>query len=142
MKWWAKITSLVIVFLMFYMIYQGFRFVGLYGDTQETRLKLASLGSYMPNIFSFGNLTFTLLSIGFTIVFWGWFFSPFFYYGWVKNSNNESWKLYTKIISVIYIIWILGGSIFNGVGLLNNLMFIPIVLAIFTPLYYFAWRRK
>ena len=141
MKWWSRIASLIIVYGVFSFIYLGFKFIGLYSDTQETRLKLASLGSYIPNTLTLGDTTLTLLVIIFSIVFGLIFYSPFFYYGWVKDPDSESWKSFTKIMSVVYVVVVLGGSIFNGVGLLNNIMVIPIVLVLIAPWYYYGWKK-
>lgn len=144
MYWWAKLGSLVVISLLLYGIYVAFFGIRTYLDIQERRLEAASLGSYMPNVLSFGDLTIMLLGLGFSIIFGLYFYSPFLYYGWVKNPNNEHIKLVAKTVSVIWSgILIYGVFLFirNGIIKFTDLLVLLGMLVFVIPIYYFAWRK-
>lgn len=144
MYWWAKLGSLVVICFVLYAIYVAFFGIKTYFDIQETRLEAASLGSYIPNVLSFGDLIIMLLGLGFSIVFGLYFYSPFLYYGWVKDPNNEHIKFVAKTVSVIW-----SGILIYSLFLLmsadiiksSDLLLLLGLLAFAIPLYYFAWRK-
>ncbi|MBR9704849.1 hypothetical protein GOV12_05535 [Candidatus Pacearchaeota archaeon] len=125
MKWWAKITSLVIIFGVFYIIYISFSFVELYIDNQAI---------------SINEIILFVLAMNFIIIFGLIFYSPFFYYGWIKNSSNKYMKSYTKLMTIFYSVSVVFSSIFS-ISKLSDILIIPIALVIITPLYYYAWRK-
>ena len=144
MYWWAKLGSLAVAFYALYAIYLSFKIVVTYLDVQETRLKAAALGSYMPNFLSFGDLMLTLLGLGFSIIFGLYFYSPFLYYGWVKNPDNEHMKLLAKTVSVIWSgILIYAVFIFIRSDIIKFIDILGLLgmLAFIIPIYYFAWRK-
>ncbi len=140
MYWWAKLWSLVVIYFIFYAIYVGFFGIRTYLDIQETRLEAASLGSYMPNFLSFGDLIISLFGIVLSIIFGLYFYSPFFYYGWVKHSNNRWMRSFTKDVTIFLPIVILIGSI-THISKFSDVL--PILAMIFSmiPLYYYAWGK-
>jgi hypothetical protein len=144
MYWWAKISSLVVAYFVIYAIYVAFFGIKTYLNIQETRLEAASLGSYMPNFLSFGDLMIMLLGLGFSIIFGLYFYSPFLYYGWVKNPKNKHINTIAKIVSVIWSgILIYGIFLFIGssvIKLTDTLAFLGMIIFAI-PLYYFAWRK-
>lgn len=125
MKWWAKITSLVIIFGVFYSIHLGFSFVELYMDSQFITLNSTIM---------------FVLAIVFTVIFGLIFYSPFFYYGWVKNPNNKDMKSLTKFMTILYSVSVVFGSIFS-ISKFSDILLIPIALILIAPLYYYAWRK-
>ena len=124
MKLWAKITSLVLIFGVFYLIHLGFSFVELYLDSQFITLNSTIL---------------FVLAVAFSVISGLIFYSPFFYYGWVKNPNNKNMKAFTKFMTILYSISIVFGSIFS-ISKFSDILLIPIALVLIAPLYYYAWR--
>lgn len=150
MKWWAKLSSIIVVSYLFYGIYMAFLSIKLYFTMQETRLEAASLGLYIPNSLSFGNLIITLLGIGFGIIFVLYLSSPFWYYGWVKYPKNKHINIIINMIAKITsIIWsgILIFSIFLFIfstsikSTSEDILWLIGILVFMIPIYYFAWRR-
>jgi len=144
MYWWAKLSSLVVAYFVLYAIYVTFFGIKTYLDIQETRLEAASLGLYMPNVLSFGDLMIMLLGLGFSIIFGLYFYSPFLYYGWVKDSKSKHINTIAKIVSVIWSgILIYGIFLFissNAIKPTDIIAFLG-MLIFAIPLYYFAWRK-
>ncbi len=117
MKWWAKIISLIVVYFLISWIY--------------TTIKIFFIPGVTP---------FWVYSMPFWWISAFIFYSPFFYYGWVKKPNDEHMKYFTKFMTVLYTIAVVFISpIFNGFS--DIYLTIP-VLALITPLYYYAWRKK
>lgn len=144
MYWWAKISSLVVVYFLLYAIYAAFFIIKAYFDIQETRLEAAYLGSYMPNVLSFGDLMILLLGLGFSIIFGLYFYSPFLYYGWFKNPKNKHINTIAKIVSVIwsgFMIFSIFLFIRSDVIKFTDIMAFLGLLIFAIPLYYFAWRK-
>tara|TARA_Y100000310_G_C20088113_1_gene536967 strand:- start:56 stop:490 length:435 start_codon:yes stop_codon:yes gene_type:complete len=140
MKWWAKITSLIIIFGVFYSIHLAFSFVELYNESQELYLESQSLGIGSINAISLNSTIFFVLTIVFTVIFGLIFYSPFFYYGWVKNPNNKSIKSFTKFMTILYSVAVIFGSIFS-INKFSDILLIPIALILIGPLYYYAWKK-
>jgi hypothetical protein len=144
MYWWAKICSLVVISGLIYTIYLAFWGIKTYFDIQETRLELVSLGSYTSNYYSFGDLIMLLLSLGFVIVFGLLFYSPFLYYGWVKNPNNKHVNILAKIISVFWSVFLIWGLILfissDTIKFIDLIGFLGLI-AFIVPIYYFAWKK-
>ena len=71
-------------------------------------------------------------------------YSPFFYYGWIKDPTNKSMKSFTKSITIFLPIFILIGSIsYSSISYSKFLDILPILATIFAmiPVYYYAWRK-
>jgi len=117
MNIWAKITSLVIVGSLIYWIYL------------IIQLSILQIPTWrIP--------TYILTAISGLI-----FYSPFFYYGWVKKPDNHIMKTFTKFMTILYIVAVVFISpIFNGFKLSDIFLITPLALAFLTPLYYYAWR--
>ena len=144
MTWWAKLGSLVVAFLELYGVYVVFFVIRSYLDIQEMRLEAASLGSYIPNLFSFGDFIFMLFGLGFSIVAGLYLYSPFLYYGWVKNPNHEGINMIAKTVSVIWsgvLIYGIFLLIRDGITNFTDISILLVMLAFAPPLYYFAWRK-
>lgn len=125
MKLWAKITSLIIIFGVFYSIHLAFSFVELYMDSQFITLN---------------STIFFILAIVFSVVSGLIFYSPFFYYGWVKNPNNKDIKSFTKFMTILYSVAVIFGSLFS-INNFSDLLLIPVALVLIGPLYYYAWKK-
>ncbi len=116
MKIWAQITSLVIIG---YITYSSYLFISFLFIPIQKPIWMYS----MPLVLIFGLI----------------FYSPFFYYGWVKKPNDEHMKYFTKFMTIVYSVAVVFISpIFNGLEFYLYLT-LP-VLAFITPLYYYAWR--
>lgn len=143
MYWWAKLGSLVVIGFIIYGIYLCFTSITLYLDIQESRLQLASLGEYMPNYYSFGDLMMVFISMAFAIVFGLVFYSPFLYYGWVKNpkkETNETMKGIAITVSIIWSVILVIAAIF-GTNRFSDIIPLLIMLAFMVPIYYYAWGK-
>ena len=117
MNLWAKITSLVIVGGLIYWIYITIQIFLL---PIQTPIWIYS----MPFLWILGLI----------------FYSPFFYYGWVKKPDNHMMKTFTKFMTIIYIVAVVFGSIFS-ISKLSDILFILIALVLIAPLYYYAWKK-
>ena len=121
MNIWAKISSLVIIYFLIFGIYYT--------------IKILFLSMRTPFWVIF--LPFTwLLMIG--------FYSPLFYYGWVKKPKNKEIKVWMKfwargltiIFPILAVISFIGPW---GLELTDIPSIIPMFLVI-VPLYYYGWR--
>ena len=143
MYWWAKISSFIVFYFIFYVIYMTFEITKTYLNLQETRLQLASLGSYSANLFSFGDLITLLFVTGISTIFGLIFYSPLLYYGWVKHPNNKNMKGMAKVISIFWIGIVIYSTYLFIVA--ESIKFTDIlgfsgILAFAVPMYYFGWR--
>lgn len=144
MKFWAKISSLVNVGGAIYGIYLSFSFMGLYFDSQEMFYKFLALGEYMPKTMSLGITIFWVFYGLVSVIFGLIFYSPFFYYGWVKNPDNDDMKFYAQLVSIIMVVCFILGLI-SAWGLdytSKDFWYINLYILWLVPLYYFAWRKK
>ena len=125
----TKITSIIIILLAIYGIHLGISFVELYLDSSPV-IQDALLNTTI----------YFVLSIIFSVFFMLVFYSPFIYYGWVKNPSNQDMKSFTKLMTIGYTICVVFVSpIFNGI----DFLYIPgtlLALILIIPLYYYAWR--
>ncbi len=120
MKWWAMITSLVIVGGFIYGIYLTIQIFLLPGVTP-----------------------WWIYIIPLSMISGLLFYSPFFYYGWVKKPNNQSMKLFTKGVTIVYVLGVLFGSISSyGLDFPKDFIFIIPTFILLTPLFYFGWRKS
>jgi hypothetical protein len=140
MKLWAKITSLVVIFGVFYSIHLAFSFVELYNKSQETYLESQAIGLNSITAISLNSTILFILTIVLNVVFGLIFYSPFFYYGWVKKPNNKNIKSFTKFMTVLYSVAVIFGSIFS-ISKFSDILLIPIALILIGPLYYYAWKK-
>jgi len=120
MKIWAKVSSLLATGIIIY---------GLYVAIQLFTLSTRDLSTQMKFIISLSPYIVILSAI---------FYSPLFYYGWVKNPNSKNWRLYTKVIAITYTISVLIS--FIRTFEVWDIPLIPIVLALIAPLYYYGWK--
>jgi len=121
MKLWAKISSLLALGIIIY---------GLYITIQLFTLPTGDLSTQMK---------FMITLLPYFVILLAIFYSPLFYYGWVKNPNSKNWKWYAKVIAITYTISVLVGFISDFEVWATPL--IPIVLALIVPLYYYGWRK-
>lgn len=116
MYWWAKLTSLVI---MGYLIHTIYIIVEFFLLPIKKPWWIYTLPYWL-----FSGLV---------------FYSPFFYYGWVKTPKSKEMKYFTKFMTIAFSICVVFISpIYNGLS--DYYMTIP-ALALIIPLYYFAWRK-
>lgn len=120
MKNWAKISSLLALGIIIY---------GLYVTIQIFTLPMGGFSTQMK---------FEIALLPYFVILSAIFYSPLFYYGWVKNPNSKNWKGYAKIIAITYTSCILIGFIMTFEVWLIPI--IPIVLLPIVPLYYYGWR--
>ncbi len=139
MYWWAKITSLVIIFGIFYSIHLGFSIVKLYFESQTIFHKGLAVGLIIPTM-SLGDTLFSIFGLIFNTILGLLFYSPFFYYGWVKTPKSRDIKYFTQIITIIFSMLVIGSSLFY-IEYFSDVLDVFIILALITPLYYFAWRK-
>lgn len=116
MNIWAKITSLLIMVGLIYWIYLTIQIFLLPSQTP--------IWIYSMPLWWISGLV---------------FYSPFFYYGWIKKPNNKHVKLFTKFITIIYSLAIIFSSISYS-STPQEILFILPSLAFITPLYYYAWK--
>jgi len=81
MKLWAQITSLVIIGGLIYWVYITIQIFLLPIPTP--------IWIYSMPFWWISGLV---------------FYSPFFYYGWVKKPNNKYMKLFTKFMTITYVL--------------------------------------
>lgn len=119
MKLWAKISSLLTLGILIYGLYVTFQLFALPADVSAQMKVTIAL---MPYILLLGVL----------------YYSPLFYYGWVKNPKSITWKWAAKVVAITYTISILVGliSVFD----ILTISLTPFVLAPIVPLYYYGWR--
>lgn len=123
MNLWIKISSLIIV---------GFLILGIYYT-----LKIMFLPIGTP---------FWIVLLPFTWIFMIIFYSPVFYYGWVKKPKNKEikngMKFWAKALTVIFPVFTLIGFISPwGLDFPKDILFILPAFAIIGPLYYYAWKK-
>ena len=122
MKIWAKISSLLASGIIVY---------GIYATIQVFTLPITGLSTQMK---------FMISLLPYFVILSAIFYSPLFYYGWVKNPNSKKWRWYAKVIAITYTISVLIGFISNFE--IWNPPLIPIVLALIAPLYYYGWKKQ
>ena len=125
MRFWAKLSTFGVVYFFISVIWTGIVLLA----TQRQAL-YGGLDTM---------LAFTTFSGVLGIVTWG---IPIFYYGWIKNLDNEGMKLWSKIATILLLGYAFFGFI-NPYGLKSSdtLSILP-TLIVMVPLFYFAWRRK
>jgi len=124
MKLWAKISSLALMGFAIYSIHLGISFVELEIDNQILPLS--------TTIIFFLSTLFSAVSIFL-------FYSPVFYYGWVKKPRNELMKYLAKALTIIFPVLLVIGLISPwGIGFKDIPTIIPMFLII-VPLYYYGW---
>ena len=129
MSLWAKLSSIAIMLFGIYGLYLGVSFLVLYiSNSQFITLKTT---------------IFFILSVILTIFFMLIFYSPLFYYGWVKKPKNEGMKSFAKILTIIFPVLAIVGFISPwGLDFPKDALVILPAFALIGPLYYYAWRKK
>ena len=126
MNVWAKISSISIMLAVIYVIYLGISFIELSTDSQ---------------FISLGTTTFFALSILSSVVFMLIFYSPLFYFGWIKRPKNEIMKMWAKVLTIIFPVLAVISFISPwGLEFPKNILSIIPAFLLIIPLYYYAWR--
>jgi len=130
MKWWAKISSIILIFWMIQLIYLGSQVIIGTGNLPNWPTPILT-----PILWV---LT-TLFSVGSIVIFYG----PIFYYGWVKNPQNEEIRSWAKLLTIMFPVLAFIGFISPwGLDFPKDILFILPAFALIGPLYYFVWRKK
>lgn len=136
MTWWARVTSLLVVYFVLWSLYLAFKFIPLYFESEA----LYNVGISSYRIISLGSATLSIVGLIVNSIFAVWLMFPFFYYGWFKITDNKNAKTSTKIIAIFMSLWIVLVPIFEGVTVAGFLkIFIGFLVVI--PLYYFGWVK-
>ena len=123
MSLWIKISSLIVIGFLGYSLYWT--------------IIIWFSHDYAPRSIS---QLLIVYSLPFLLIFMGWYYSPFLYYAWARNSDSEKMQSFTKLVAVSFMVLTSLSIIVNLKSVEDIFLLIPFTLFVLT-LFYYGWRN-